>query len=690
MSVNLSPFAGAGAQIFDNNGVPLSGGLIYTYTAGTTTPQATYTTSAGSIANSNPIVLNASGRTADEIWLTAGVAYKFVLKDSLGVTIGTYDNISGINDVSALAGPTGSSQIGFIAAGSGAVSRTAQSKMRDWVSVKDFGATGDGATNDTAAINAAISSLTSGGTLLFPNGTYLCGELTVSNANVNFFMENGVVLSFPTLGANKNGISVNANNFKIMGGKLQGPATGVYVANENGIYMVGSSTSSRRSGLILENVEITAFGAHGVYGKFTDEIILDSCNFHDIGYAGAIFLSCNHGRATKNRFVNITPGTSSNMYGISLTHISTNYNTDPNAGTKQATNPFCWDWYIGANYVSDIAWEGIDCHGGYEITIDSNHVYATRQGIACSSSSGAAAGYAGWDNAVINNVVDARNQNGTASGYENQQYGINLNGGSTLNHKNVVCTGNIVYGHGILGNANSGAIQCVYMQNGNISNNIIQKWGGSCVVATASSGMVISGNTFLELGGSVVGGDNCIMMETVSSLGKTFSITNNRMSANGGTAGGVGVRAEYLTTLPFFAGNDFAAATSAPYALPADFLVSGVNSPLYRVTVSNAGGGAAESIDVSALSRYQTFRIEVASSNALSEIANFTNGVYGQIVTVYSPNSTAWKLNTTGFRLSGGTAFSATQYDIISVLQTGDTGGVGGVYWTETSRSVNA
>jgi len=92
--VYLSPFGGVGAQFFDSNGLPLSGGLIYTYAAGTTTQQATYTSSFGSIAQSNPIVLNASGRVpSGEIWLTAGLSYKFVLQTSAAVTIGTYDNI---------------------------------------------------------------------------------------------------------------------------------------------------------------------------------------------------------------------------------------------------------------------------------------------------------------------------------------------------------------------------------------------------------------------------------------------------------------------------------------------------------------------------------------------------------------------------------------------------------------------
>ena len=95
MSVFLSPIGGAGWQFFDNDGSVLSGGKIYTYTAGTTTPKATYTTSTGNIAHSNPIILNSAGRVpTGEIWLTAG-AYKFVLNTSTDVLIATYDNILG-------------------------------------------------------------------------------------------------------------------------------------------------------------------------------------------------------------------------------------------------------------------------------------------------------------------------------------------------------------------------------------------------------------------------------------------------------------------------------------------------------------------------------------------------------------------------------------------------------------------
>jgi len=99
MSINLSAFAGAGAQFFDANGAPLTGGLIYTYLAGTSTPVTTFTSSLGTANNTNPIVLDAAGRTPAEIWLTGGLFYKFVLKSSTYVQIGSYDNIPAIDDI---------------------------------------------------------------------------------------------------------------------------------------------------------------------------------------------------------------------------------------------------------------------------------------------------------------------------------------------------------------------------------------------------------------------------------------------------------------------------------------------------------------------------------------------------------------------------------------------------------------
>lgn len=80
-------------QHFDNLGEELNGGTIDTYEGGTVTPATTWTESTGGTAQANPIVLDSAGREQGGIWITAGTAYKFVLKTSAGVTLDTVDNV---------------------------------------------------------------------------------------------------------------------------------------------------------------------------------------------------------------------------------------------------------------------------------------------------------------------------------------------------------------------------------------------------------------------------------------------------------------------------------------------------------------------------------------------------------------------------------------------------------------------
>jgi hypothetical protein len=288
MAVNLSPYGGVGAQFLDNAGNVLTGGKIFTYAAGTTTNQATYTSSAGNIFHPNPIILDASGRvpSGGEIWLTDGLLYKFVLTDSNDVLIATYDNISGINSnfvnfvnqqeiQTATAGQTvfnlatvnytpgtnslsvfvdgvnqygpgaqyayletdsdtvtfvnglhvgalvkfTTSQLSSSAGGdafnisylppfTGATGTNVGAKLAQTVSVKDFGAVGDSITDDTAALQDAIDS---GQSLFFPDGEYLCNNLTQST-NGQYFYANGDV----KLIKNANGpIITSSGNFVV-------------------------------------------------------------------------------------------------------------------------------------------------------------------------------------------------------------------------------------------------------------------------------------------------------------------------------------------------------------------------------------------------------------------------------------------------------------------------------------------
>jgi len=176
MAVNLSMLAGAGAQFFDNNGNPLAGGKIFTYAAGTTTPQATYTTSAGNVAHTNPIVLNSAGRVVSggEIWLTDAVSYKFVLETTTAITIATYDDVTGNGSgiLAAFAAPSGASLVaGGVSMQRDAIVAINTTGMVDGsvIIAKGRDTAGDGG-GGTFRYSSASAQAADGGTVFAPTG----------------------------------------------------------------------------------------------------------------------------------------------------------------------------------------------------------------------------------------------------------------------------------------------------------------------------------------------------------------------------------------------------------------------------------------------------------------------------------------------------------------------------------------
>ena len=279
MAVYLSLFAGAGQQFFTNAGVPLAGGKIYTYGAGGSTPQATYTTSAGNIAHSNPIVLDAAGRVpgGGEIWLTDTLVYKFQLETSTGTIVQTLDNVSASIGSAALVASSGSNLIGFIQAGSGATARTAQSKMRDAVSVKDFGAVGDGVANDTTAIQNALNV---NGAIFFPKGTYKTTAALSVPANTVVF---GAGMGATTISCT-NG---NVSQFVTAGNECVFRDFTINVTASGTTSQIGGINILNSSYCTIQNVEIIGVSWAGVFisGTSSNNIVQDNY-FH--GFQGSI------------------------------------------------------------------------------------------------------------------------------------------------------------------------------------------------------------------------------------------------------------------------------------------------------------------------------------------------------------------------------------------------------------------
>ena len=168
--------------ILDSNGDPLSGGHCHTYETGTVTPLATYTDATAGTANANPVVLDAAGRA--DIWLGTTGAYTIDCDDSSNANVWSVDGVQHVGlllkqDLASTSdNAKGDALVGYIHTGTGATARTVHARMLDFaISVKDFGALGDGANDDTAEIQAAIDAIgTAGGSVYFPPGVYLVSD----------------------------------------------------------------------------------------------------------------------------------------------------------------------------------------------------------------------------------------------------------------------------------------------------------------------------------------------------------------------------------------------------------------------------------------------------------------------------------------------------------------------------------
>ena len=175
MSYSLSLFAGAGWQFFDNNGTILSGGKLYTYSAGTTSPLATYTSSTAVTLNPNPIILDSAGRVPAEVWVNSSSIAKFVLKDSTDVLIGTWDNIpslvSSLNLTGTNNGVVYFNSVGTFSSGS--------NLTFDGTNLSVAGAATVGTNLNVAGASALTGNTTVGGTLNVTGATTLSGALNV-------------------------------------------------------------------------------------------------------------------------------------------------------------------------------------------------------------------------------------------------------------------------------------------------------------------------------------------------------------------------------------------------------------------------------------------------------------------------------------------------------------------------------
>ena len=551
MAVLLSPVGGAAAQFLDNNGNPLLAGKLYTYVAGTTTNQATYTSSSGVTPHTNPIILDAGGRVpGGEIWLTDGLQYKFVLKNANDVLIGTYDNLVGINSnfvnfltetevqtatagqtvftlttmqyqpgtnnlsvfvdgvnqidgatysyvetsstvvtftaglhVGALVkfttaqtlstGVTDASLVTYTPPFAGSVATNVEAKLAQYVSVEDFGAVGDGITDDSGAIQAALDTglnvcITADKTFAIQTGLtmtadgqviYLAGTLLVDAAmtaaitstdhnnvkvigagviDANSLADNGV--KFIATAADPYGVSCEGFTFKNTPGPVAAAKGGIYVVSSG-----GKASAFRHKNVSVKNVKAKDCGDLGVLIAYCDGVTVEGCVFDTCAF---------HGHESVNCSDVLIDGNTAQDCGVS------------GVGVGDETI----NWVISNNVIRN-------CAGDGSITCEFNSVFGTIVG---------------------NTIIDANTQ------------GINISYGATgvgpfEKMQGIVCTNNVM-------RCKSGVIDKIginyYSSTGAgigdgvvISDNVIDGFNWGIAYQYSNNGSIV-GNTIMNLVGT--------------------------------------------------------------------------------------------------------------------------------------------------------------------------------------------
>lgn len=265
-------------QWFDNSGNPLAGGKVYTYAAGTLTPQATYTDSTGGTPNSNPVVLDSAGRA--QIWFSPA-SYKLILKTSADVTLMTIDNVTLDNLAAAISSLTMTGDLAMqqaTAATSGANqnSQTFRLQSRYWTGSADATDTwsiqvvmGAGA-NPSSTLTFSHAGSSGSATVSWPSMTF--SNLTVSG-NVTAGSE--TVTGNETIG----GTLAVTGSTTLNGGTLNGTFGGAPTLSGS-VAVTGSLTAS---GNVTETAGQNQYKAY----NFNSVIWLDGIKYTSLAAAYA-------------------------------------------------------------------------------------------------------------------------------------------------------------------------------------------------------------------------------------------------------------------------------------------------------------------------------------------------------------------------------------------------------------------
>jgi hypothetical protein len=420
------------------------------------------------------------------------------------------------------------------------------------VNVLDHGAVGDGTTDDTSALNAAITAaLAAKRPLFLPALNYkvtaalttISGPLTITG--------HGATITQTTTTAGV--LVIAASDIRVEGLKFAGPGGTTSASGlPKAIRAEGSSAAAYLARIAIEDCHITGFRGYGIYAQWVQELTVRRCKIREIWHAGIAMLSTLRSEISDNDVAEMFNPV--NCYGIIASR---------NELGSMATYPRSTDILIARNRVHNIpTWEGIDTHAGQRINVIGNTIVGCKIGVAiggCADETNTLATYAPIDCAVANNTIDSDVTDGTAGP------GISFSGAVDSGARGTgTITGNIIRGHGTQDNSNQGAIYLHTTDGLAISGNtIVDPSPIGIALYHTNRGYSITGNTIIDPwtdDGAIAGCVSAISSNNAGSIGDNSFIRGD-LSGKAVIAG-EGVRVNNLSNNTASLGANYSTMTT--------------------------------------------------------------------------------------------------------------------------------